>query len=332
MALSLRQRFRSWRKGDGWPTDQSVLPSHLDGCGFDHHVLDVWRPVTDADVPDADVVIATWWETAEWVNALDARKGAKAYFIQGHEVFSFLPVERCRATYRFPLHKIVVSRWLKQIMEKEYGDSVIDLVPNSVDKNQFFAATRGKQETPTVGLLYSSASFKGLDTSIAALRAVRKKIPDLRIVCFGSEHPRRDSPIPEGAEFILSPPQDQIRDIYARCDVWITASTSEGFNLPAMEAMACRTPLVATRIGWPEEAVKTGWNGVLVEVEDVSGLADGVEWVLRQSEENWKILSSNAYASVCSSSWKASAAMFEEALKNACRRAARNEIGGNCVT
>ena len=24
--------------------------------------------VTDDDVPDADIIIATWWETAEWVN------------------------------------------------------------------------------------------------------------------------------------------------------------------------------------------------------------------------------------------------------------------------
>jgi glycosyltransferase involved in cell wall biosynthesis len=331
VALSLGQKFRSWLNGDGWPADQAALPSHLDGCGLDHYVLDAWRPVTDADVPDADVVVATWWETAEWVNALSPRKGAKAHFIQGHEVFSFLPIERCRATYRFPMHKIVISRWLKEIMEKEYGDGVIDLVPNSVDKNQFFAPARGKREIPTVGLLYSSASFKGLDASFAALRTVRKKIPNLRIVCFGSEHPRRDLPLPEGAEFILSPPQDQIRDIYGCCDVWVTASTSEGFNLPAMEAMACRTPVVATRTGWPDEAIRTRWNGVLVSVEDISGLADGIEWVLTRSEEDWRGLSSNAYQTVAASSWKSSASMFEEALKNACRRAARKEIGGDCT-
>ncbi|MEH2628578.1 glycosyltransferase involved in cell wall biosynthesis [Bradyrhizobium sp. AZCC 1719] len=329
--LSFRQKFRSWRKGDGWPKKQAELRSHLDGGRFDHHILDVWRPVNDADVPDADVVVATWWETAEWVDALSSRKGAKVYFIQHHEVFSYLPIERCQATYRLPMHKIVIAHWLKQIMETEYDDKVVDLVPNSVDKSQFFAPLRGKQETPTVGLLYSSASFKGVDTSFAALRHVRKKIPSLRIVCFGSEYPRSELPLPVGTEFILSPPQDEIRDIYARCDVWVTASTSEGFNLPAMEAMACRTPVVATRIGWPEEAVKTGWNGVLVEVDDVSRLADGVEWVLSQSEEDWKVLSSNAHATVCSSSWEASAAMFEQALRNACRRAARNEIGGNCA-
>jgi glycosyltransferase involved in cell wall biosynthesis len=328
--FSLRQKFRSWRKGDGWPVDKSFLPSHLDGSGLDCRILDVWRPVTDNDVPDADVIVATWWETAEWVNALGPKKGAKAYFIQHHEVFSYLPFERCRATYRLPMHKIVIARWLKQIMETEYGDAVVDLVPNSVDKKQFFAPSRGKQTTPTVGLLYSSATFKGLDTSVAALSTVRKNVRDLRVICFGSEHPRAELPLPEGAEFYFSPPQDQIRDLYARCDLWLTASTSEGFNLPAMEAMACRTPVVSTRTGWPEEAVISGWNGVLVDIGDVSALAQGVEWVLTQSEDSWRTLSSNAFATVASSSWKASAVMFESALEHACRRAAGNASSGEC--
>ena len=43
--------------------------------------------MTDVDVPDGDLIIATWWETAEWVNALSPNKGAKVYFIQHHEIF-----------------------------------------------------------------------------------------------------------------------------------------------------------------------------------------------------------------------------------------------------
>ena len=81
----------------------------ISGPRLDHRVLDRRRPVTDDDIPDGDVVVATWWETAEWVNALSANKGAKVYFIQGHEIFPHLPVDRSRATYRLPLHKIVIA-------------------------------------------------------------------------------------------------------------------------------------------------------------------------------------------------------------------------------
>jgi glycosyltransferase involved in cell wall biosynthesis len=294
-------------------------------------VLERWRPVVNDDVPDADVVIATWWETAEWVSALGPSKGAKVYFIQHHEIFPYLPVVRCHATYRLPLHKIVVAQWLREIMKAQYADDVVDVVPNSVDRNQFFASVRGKQSAPTVGFLYSTVHFKGLDVSLAALRSVREHIPNLRIICFGAELPRPDLPLPEGTTFSFSPPQNELRNIYSCCDVWLTASRSEGFNLPALEAMACRTPVVATRTGWPEEAVKSGTNGVLVNVDDQTGLAHGLEWVLSRSDQDWRHLSSNAFATAISGSWKASAEMFEKALDHACRRSARGEIAGKCA-
>jgi glycosyltransferase involved in cell wall biosynthesis len=331
-SASLRARIRSLRKGNGWPVDPERYPSQFDGAGLDHKILDRWRPVRDGDVPDADVIIATWWETAEWVNALGPAKGAKVYFIQGHEVFPYLPVERSQATYRLPLHKIVVSRWLQQLMKLEYRDPIVDLVPNSVDHTQFFASIRDKQAFPTVGFLHSNGTTKGTDVLVAALEAVQEKTANLRFVSFGSELPAASPVLPEGTWFQFRPPQHQIRNIYAQCDVWVTASKSEGFNLPAMEAMSCRTPVVATRTGWPEEAVKSGWNGVLVDVDDVTALADAIGWVLSQTNDAWRTLSSNAFETVAESSWDASAAMFEKALDNARARASCGEIGGGAFS
>jgi glycosyltransferase involved in cell wall biosynthesis len=322
------QKLKSWSQKKLGPVDRIGFKSHLDGRGLDHKVLERSRPVIDADVPDADVVIATWWETAEWVNALGPEKGAKVYFIQHHEVFSYLPVERSRATYELPLHKIVISRWLKQAMELEYRDFVVDLVPNSIDRLQFFAPFRRKQAIPTVGFLYSSVPFKGLDVSLAALKLVRMRLPAMRIVSFGNERLRAHLPLPEGTDFFFSPPQDKIRHVYDQCDVWVTASRSEGFNLPAMEAMACRTPVVSTRTGWPEEVIKSGWNGFLVDIDSVDALAEGIEWVLTQDNEKWEIVSSNAFDTVSNSSWQASSKLFEGALLHACRRAERGEIAG----
>lgn len=329
--VSSTRKLKSWLKGMGWPNNPSRPTSHLDGSGLNHHVLDRWRPVTDEDVPDADVVIATWWETAEWVNALSASKGAKAYFIQHHEVFPYLPVERCHATYRLPFHKIVIARWLRDVMATQYGELVVDLVPNSVDRTQFFASVRSKQAVPTVGLLYSTTPFKGLDVSLSALEILRQRIPNLRVLSFGSEYPRPKPVLPDYIEFFFSPPQDQIRNLYSQCDVWVTASRSEGFNLPAMEAMACRTPVVATRTGWPAESVKSGRNGILVDIDDTVAIVEGVQWVLSRSDEDWRILSSNAYEAATSGSWEASAAMFEKALEHACRRSARGEVAGKCA-
>ena len=89
--------------------------SHFDYVDVPLHVIDRFRPVTDRDVPDGDVVIATWWETAEWVAKLSPRKGAKAYFIQHYEVFDYTPHRRVKATWRMPLYKITISKWLEPI-------------------------------------------------------------------------------------------------------------------------------------------------------------------------------------------------------------------------
>ena len=304
------------------PFAANVLPqlstSHFDGEAFNHRVLDRWRPVTDDDVPDADVVVATWWETAEWVAGLSPRKGSKVHFVQGYEIFDWLPVERCKASYRLPLHKIVVAQWLKTVMEREYGNTRVDVVPNSVDHRQFFAPERGKQTRPTVGFLYSKAPLKAVDVTLHAIEALRREIPGLRVVSFGDRDPPRGE-LPD-VEFHRSPAQSALRDIYASCDVWLTASRSEGFNLPAMESMACRTPVVSTRTGWPEEAIVNGANGWCVDVDDVVGLARGARQVLTLADADWRAMSQCAFDTVRHSSWEASAAAFERALLGARER------------
>src|SRR5258708_6435499 len=67
---TLREQVRSLRRGMGWLRAPRPPPSHLDAVEVDHRRIDRVRPIVDGDVPDADVVIATWWETAEWVAAL----------------------------------------------------------------------------------------------------------------------------------------------------------------------------------------------------------------------------------------------------------------------
>ncbi len=186
--ISLKQKLKSLLKHQVWPVLKPSI-SHLDALGLDHRVLSSHRPVTDQDVPDADIVIATWWETAEWVHALNASKGVKIYFIQHHEVFDLVPEARCRATYRLSLHKIVIARWLAELMHDEYDDADVDLVPNSVDHQQFFASQRGKQLRPTLGFLYHKASLKGVDVTLSTVAVLREQYPNLRVLCFGSHAP-----------------------------------------------------------------------------------------------------------------------------------------------
>ena len=312
--IPLRRKIKSLLTGKGWPITARLPHSHLDGLGLDHRTLDTWRRIENSDLPDADVLIATWWETAEWAAQLHPEKGAKVYFIQAYEIFPYLPFDRVQATYRLPMKKIVIANWLKVLMHNTFADPNVELVPNSVDREQFHAPSRGKQVRPTIGFLYGESSLKGVDLTLQVIRRLTDKFPQLRVIAFGSSAPFHYPHWNADIEFQQSPPQDILRKIYAQCDVWLTASRSEGFNLPAMEAMACRTPVVATRTGWPEEAIIQHANGVLTDVGDVDGLTAGVEWVLTLPDPEWRAVSTAAFDTVANCSWERSAQLFEQIL------------------
>lgn len=313
--FSFKQKIKSLITGHGWLREKGD-DSFLNSVDINHRVLESYRPVCDSDLPDADVVIATWWETAEWVNDLSPRKGNKIYFIQGYEVFDYLPVERCKETYKMPLKKIVIAQWLAVVMEDLYGDNNVALVNNAVDHSQFYAPARGKQALPTVGFLYHDTPLKGVDVTLKAIRKLHELMPQLRVMSFGACDLATHSELLIGLPIEIQrlPPQDKIREIYAQCDVWVTASRSEGFNLPAMEAMACRTPIVSTRTGWPAEAIKNQFNGMLVDVDDVDAIVEAMKWVLMLPEDKWRNLSQNAFATVENCSWENSAKKFEQVL------------------
>ena len=76
--LTLKERLRLAIKGGERPAETVYSPSYFDNENFRFQLLDSYRPATAADVPDADVVIATWWETAEWVATFPASKDRKS--------------------------------------------------------------------------------------------------------------------------------------------------------------------------------------------------------------------------------------------------------------
>jgi glycosyltransferase involved in cell wall biosynthesis len=199
-------------------------------------------------------------------------------------------------------------------MRTEYGDSDVDLVHNGVSHEQFHADIRGKQAVPTLGFLYHTAPFKGVDVTIRAIEWLTMHFPRLHVVSFGAQRLPRSL---RRLEFHYLPAQNALRQIYAKCDVWLTASRSEGFNLPAMEAMACRTPVVSTRTGWPQESIKDGQNGFLVDVDDADSLARGAASILNLNDEAWRQMSTYAYQTVADKSWDAACDNFERALVRA---------------
>jgi glycosyltransferase involved in cell wall biosynthesis len=260
-------------------------------------------------------VVATWWETAEWVAELSVAKGVKAYFIQHHEIHDGQPKERVAATWKLPLHKVTISKWLSDTNQRMYGLGPIPVIHNSVDMEQFHAPARERGDPPTVGLLYSKTYWKGLALSFRAIEIARKQVPDLRVVMFGAHEEVAELPLPKGANLIVRPAQDQIRDIYARCDWWLCGSLAEGFHLPPLEAMACRVPVVSTAVGGPMDIVRDGENGFLSPVGDPEALGANLTRALELSSGDWKVMSDHALGTATDYTWDDATDRFESELQ-----------------
>ncbi len=61
--------------------------------------------------------------------------------------------------------------------------------------------------------------------------------------------------------------------------------TPELFGLTLLEAMACATPVIATRVGALPEIVEEGVTGFLVPPNDARALADRIRWLQRHPDE-----------------------------------------------
>jgi glycogen synthase len=91
-------------------------------------------------------------------------------------------------------------------------------------------------------------------------------------------------------------PREELRQLYSHAAAFCCPSVYEPFGIINLEAMACQTPIVATRVGGIREVVEDGRTGVLVPLElsgpmqpaDPAGfernLADAVNALMREPD------------------------------------------------
>ena len=72
-------------------------------------------------------------------------------------------------------------------------------------------------------------------------------------------------------------------------DIYALSSTTEGFSISCIEAMACSVPVVATRSGGPETIVSPGESGLLVRPGSATDLADALRQLLASPELRAKL-------------------------------------------
>lgn len=160
-----------------------------------------------------------------------------------------------------------------------YNDDVV-YVPNGYDSDAFQRVPREAArerlgvapETPLVFGLGTLIPRKGYDHLVRALPKLVEAVPDVQVVVGGHGGMREeleslaaDLGVADHVTFLGYVEESALNDWMNAADVFAHPSRSESFGVVQLEAMACRTPVVAARNGGSEEVVADDDYGVLVD-------------------------------------------------------------------
>jgi len=275
-------------------------------------------------IPDADIIIATSWETVYSVNTLEKQKGAKTYFVQHYEAWDVWDSQKCWEkaeqletdsekislamvdvipenknlaefkkmvddTYKLPFKKVTTSLWLKELIENKLGEKVEGAIGIGNNFDTFSLdnfENKQKNSQKTILMPWRRIKWKGDEDGIKALKIVKKEFPEIEVAFFDT---KRDEIIPEWVNFYSNPSQKELKNLYLKADIFLMPSWVEGWSSPPMEAMACGAALVATKVGGIPEYTISGENAMIMKPKNPEMIAEAIIELLKNEDKRYNI-------------------------------------------
>ena len=190
----------------------------------------------------------------------------------------------------------VVSQALaRRVIEIGAPAGMIEVIPMGVDTTCFAPATHGgARAVDRLHRIVDPAQGRALSDLGAAGCALRAR-PEYQLAILGDgpDEPelRRLAEtlgVADRVVFAGFLPQEEVRAWLQRARLFVLPSTEEGLGVVMLEAMACGTPVVASRVDGIPEAV-TDREGRLVPPADPAALAEAMIEALDDGE--WDTLS-----------------------------------------
>ena len=206
------------------------------------------------------------------------------------------PMVRRRAIWasRQAAFHIAISKALRETIVHFTGESSrLVVIPDGVDTSVFTLPAQSAHTSPTQILFVGAIrAVKGVDILLRSVRLLKDRGRALRLVLVGEsfyEGYRRDFEgvrqlaedlsLQGDVEFVGKKSLSELVRYMQQSALLVLPSRRETLGMVLIEALACGTPVVATRCGGPEDIV-TDEVGVLVPPEDPTALAGGIERVL----------------------------------------------------
>lgn len=188
-----------------------------------------------------------------------------------------------------------VSRYLARATAQDMQVARdIMVIPNAVDHERFYPRQlpqlRLRYAHPDEKLLIHVSNFRPIKRTLDVIRVFARVSEQIgaRLLMIG-DGPERQSAVDLAGQlgvsgrvaFLGSFPR--IEELLAVSDLFVLPSSQEAFGLAALEAMASGVPVIATRIGGLPEVVVDRQTGLLFDVGDVAGMAEGALRLLTDS-------------------------------------------------
>jgi N-acetyl-alpha-D-glucosaminyl L-malate synthase BshA len=185
-----------------------------------------------------------------------------------------------------------ISEYLREKTIVDFNvDRPIETIPNFVNCNVYTplpdeqrekACARRHLAAPHEPILIHLSNFRPVkrvcDVIQVFARIVRQRPAQLVLIGDGpdrsaAEWLAQDLGIQAHVHFLGK--QERVGELLALADLLLMPSELESFGLAALEAMACKVPAIATRVGGVPELIDDGVTGLLYPVGDVEAMAAG---------------------------------------------------------
>jgi glycosyltransferase involved in cell wall biosynthesis len=202
----------------------------------------------------------------------------------------FFPVRMQGVVIRRVARVITASEAGKERIAEDFGVAPerISIVPNGLDTTVFRNPGRRRRRDTLLFVGNTDDVKKGAIHLLEAMRELPARVK-LRIV--DEPYPVKTL-VPREVErlglgkrvtFVGKLSEEELVEEYCRCTLLVQPSLYEGFGLPAAEAAACETPVVATEAGAVSEVV-TPETGLLVPPANPGRLAEAIGALLADPE------------------------------------------------
>ncbi|HUN85374.1 MAG TPA: N-acetyl-alpha-D-glucosaminyl L-malate synthase BshA [Terracidiphilus sp.] len=190
-----------------------------------------------------------------------------------------------------------ISDYLKAKTVEDFEISrPIEVIPNFVNCDVYTpykdegvrAEARKRLANPGEAILIHLSNFRPVKRVVDVVKVFAQVVRELpaQLVLVGDGPDRsaaewlaHDLHIHEKVHFLGK--QDRVSELLPLADLMLLPSQLESFGLAALEAMACKVPTIATRVGGVPELIDHGVTGLLYSVGDVEGMAAGALELLK---------------------------------------------------